>query len=100
MPEVSGETTDIQATLRFLEEMQAHLNGEVLAKLQLAQATLAGKQVDSETLAYLSRIRDQGTTMASLCEQGATHVSDYHGLMRQAVNSTPEAAETEWYRNH
>ena len=95
----SGETTNIQAARVFLTEISEHLNDEVNNAIALASATLAGKNIDSETLSILARLQEQGNAMAALCVEGVDHLDSHHGLMETAVNSTDEVADTDFYQH-
>ncbi|MFC4066768.1 hypothetical protein [Actinoplanes subglobosus] len=93
-----AETSNINAVRAFLNELSEHVVGDLLAKVQTAHATLAGKNIDEGTLGILSRIQQQGQVLARLCTDGVDHVDTYHGQMEQAVNNTAEVADTDFYR--
>ncbi len=94
----SAETTNIDAAKAFLTELGEHITDDVLAKIETAKATLAAKNIDSDTLGLLSRIQEQGQALAALCESSVEHIGDYHGQMADAVNNTEEVADLDFYQ--
>jgi hypothetical protein len=95
---VSAETANIDAARGFFTSLGEHLSGGLSARVYTARATLAGRRTDTATLAILDRISAHITAMAATCESGVGHLDAYHGSLEQAVNSTPEAADTDFYR--
>ncbi|SNY72915.1 hypothetical protein [Paractinoplanes atraurantiacus] len=94
----SAETANIDAARGFFTSLHAHLHDDLTARVSTARATLAGRRIDAATLATLDRIRTQISGMAATCAIGVEHLDAYHGNLEQAVNSTPEAADTDFYR--
>ncbi len=94
----TAETTTIDAARGFLTSLGEHLSSQLSARVSTARATLAGRRTDTATLAILDRISAHIAAMAATCESGAEHLDAYHGSMEQAVNATPEAADTDFYR--
>ncbi len=97
-PPVSAETANIDAARRFFTSLGEHLSSQLSARVSTARATLAGRRADTATLAILDRIRTHLAAMAATCDAGVEHLTTYHGSMEQAVNATPEAADTDFYR--
>jgi hypothetical protein len=95
---VSAETANIDAARGFFTSLGEHLSSQLSARVATARATLAGRRTDTATLATLDRISAHIAAMAATCESGAEHLDAYHGSLEQAVNATPEAADTDFYR--
>jgi hypothetical protein len=93
----SAETTSLAAAKTFLADLAAHL-GRLLGRIDTARATLARCGLDTDTLTHINKVRNQTDAMATTCTDGVTHLTDYHAQMEQAVNNTPEAADTDFYR--
>jgi hypothetical protein len=95
---VSGETANIDAAREFFTSLGEHLGTQLSARVDSARATLAARRADATTLATLDRIRTHLATMAATCANGVEHLDAYHGSLEHAVNATPEAADTNFYR--
>ncbi|MFC4066751.1 hypothetical protein [Actinoplanes subglobosus] len=97
MTVTSAETTNIEAARTFLTTLAAHLQ-HLRDLTGTNHATLAGRGLDATTLDRIDAIRGQLDTIAGTCASGAGHLTDHHAQMEQAVNNTPEAADTDFYR--
>ncbi|SNY72917.1 hypothetical protein [Paractinoplanes atraurantiacus] len=95
---VSAETANIDAAREFFTSLGEHLSGTLIARARTARATLAQRNADTSTLALFDRIATHLAAMAATCTSGVEHLDTYHGNLEQAVNSTPEAADTDFYR--
>ncbi|MFC4066750.1 hypothetical protein [Actinoplanes subglobosus] len=94
---VSAETTSLAATKAFLADLGAHL-ARLIGRIDTARAALAARGLDVDTLTRIDRVRAQTDAMAAFAAAGVEHLTDYHGQMEQAVNNTPEAADTDFYQ--
>ncbi|SNY72923.1 DUF5131 family protein [Paractinoplanes atraurantiacus] len=94
----SAETSNIDAARAFFTSLREHLADGLVAQVRTARATLAGRHADTTTLAVFDRISTQLAAMAATCGAGVEHLDAYHGHLEQAVNTTGEAADTDFYR--
>jgi hypothetical protein len=94
----AAETASIDAARAFLTSLGEHLQADLQAKVATARATLTGRRIDATTLGTLDRIHAHIAAMAATCSAGVEHLDTYHGTLEQAVNATPEAADTDFYR--
>ena len=95
---VSGETTTIGATRAYLGSLAGYVQTDILSQLELADATLRGAEMDSETLGHLAAASEHFAAAKAAIEQAMATLNSKHALMEEAVQSTPEAATRDYYR--
>lgn len=93
----TAETTSLAAAKMFLTDLGDHLR-QIISRIDTARATLANRGLDVDTLTRIDRVRAQTNALAALAATGVEHLTDYHAHMEQAVNHTPEAADTDFYQ--
>ncbi|SNY72913.1 ADP-ribosyltransferase [Paractinoplanes atraurantiacus] len=93
----TAQTANIDAARAFLASLGEHLSSQLSARVSTARATLAARHADTSTLTLFDRIHTHIASMAATCESGVEHLDAYHGNLEQAVNATPEAADTDFY---
>ena len=99
MTVTTGETTNIEATRTYLSELAGHVQSDILSQLELADSTLRANKIDQATLGELDGIREQFNQAVTAIGDLVTGINERHAAVEEAVNSTPEVADTDWYRN-
>lgn len=97
----SGEVTNIQATRTYLDELATHVDGEILANLELAQSVLSGHGLDKDVdfMGKFTTVGELFQSAASVLREIRAEHDSKHNLMEEAVNSTPDAADVDYYRH-
>lgn len=94
---VSGEVTTIGATRAYLSQLGSYVD-DILSQLELAQATLRGQELDSTTLGHMATAAEHFAAAKAALEQARAALDSQHSLMEEAVQSTPHAAQRDYYR--
>lgn len=95
---VSAETTTIGATRGYLTQLATYVQDSILSQLELAEATLRGAEMDAETLGHLAAVSEYFAAAKAGIESALATLNTKHALMEEAVQSTPDAATRDFYR--
>jgi hypothetical protein len=95
----TGEVTTIGNTRVFLDELATYTDTSVVPQLEIAANALANSKVDAETRGLVTSAQDLYTQAAGMLREAKAVLNAKHAAMEDAVNSTPEAAETDYYRS-
>jgi hypothetical protein len=94
----SGETTNIQSTRAYYEDLAAHVEKDILGQVELSTATLSLAEMnDPEVKAAVANVSEQ-FALARAAALEVPKALERHRLMEEAVRSTPGAAQTGFYK--
>lgn len=94
----TGEAPNIEAarqTLKAIAEEAEQAN----TAIDSLSASLASADMDSQTLQEVSEILEAADGLKTAADQAVAGMDSRHQVMEEAVNSTPHAAKTEFYRH-
>jgi hypothetical protein len=95
---LSGEAVNIAATRQTLQEIST-VAGEAVTTIDQLSAGLSSADMDPQTLDEVMEILESATTMQTAAERAVRGLDTRHAQMEEAVNSTPHAAATDFYRH-
>lgn len=94
----TGEAPNIEAARTALQALRTEAEQTVSRVDQLA-GSLQSANVDAQTLGEVAEVLDAADTMKAAAEKALSGLQSRHAVMEEAVNSTPHAANTDWYRH-
>lgn len=94
----TGEAPNIQAAREALTAIAEEAEQTNTAIDQLS-ASLSSADMDSDTLGEVSEILEAADNLKSAVDHALAGLDSRHQVMEEAVNSTPHAAKTEFYRH-
>src|SRR4051794_494301 len=92
------EVATIMQTRTFFAGLGPACDDDV-AQVELALATLAEFGLDEQTLDNFQTVQDDARRAAARCRATITVLDTRHGQLEEAVNATPDAARTDFYRD-
>jgi hypothetical protein len=95
----SGETTHINATRAFVNELDEHVKKEILPQLEKCAATLTARGMDPAVVAEFAAVRERFmSATAALTKALDTH-DHTQKLMEEGVNNTANPADVDYYKH-
>jgi hypothetical protein len=95
---VSGEANNIAQTREALDAIVKQAQGFTATVDQLASG-LATQDVDPDTIGEVMEIFEATNGLRSAAYKALAGLNQRHGAMEEAVNATPHAAKTEFYKH-
>ncbi|WP_163571183.1 hypothetical protein [Fodinicola feengrottensis] len=95
---VSGEANNIAQTREALDAIVKQAQGFTETVDQLA-AGLATQDVDPDTIGEVMEIFEATNGLRSAAYKALAGLNQRHGAMEEAVNATPHAAKTDFYKH-
>jgi hypothetical protein len=94
----SGEVTNIEDTRSTLASIAQSAQG-FESRVDTLSANLQSANMDSETLNEVMAILEAASATRTAAFKALSGMNQRHGAMEDAVNSTPQAAKTEFYKH-
>lgn len=95
---VTGEAPNIEAARNTFQELRKEAEQTVSRVDQLA-ASLQQAKLDPQTLGEVANVLEAADGLKASVERAYAGMNTRHSVMEEAVNSTPHAASTEWYKH-
>lgn len=93
-----GEAPTMDAALDVLQALRAVADRAGVRVDQLA-GSLRSADLDAQTLDDIAAVLDAADALKTAAAKALTGLQDRHGLLHEAVNTTPHTADTDWYRH-
>jgi outer membrane murein-binding lipoprotein Lpp len=97
MPDISGEVTNIEQTRQALNDIHAQAS-EFVSTVDALSASLQAADLDTQTLGEVADIVDAAQNVQATAGAAVQGLNARHGQLEEAVNATPHAAITDFYR--
>lgn len=94
----TGEAPNIQAAREALKAIAEEAE-QTNTAIDSLSASLASADMDSQTLQEVSEILEAADNLKAAADHALAGLDSRHQVMEEAVNSTPHAAKTEFYRH-
>lgn len=94
----TGEAPNIEAARTVMQALRTEAEQTVSRVDQLA-GSLQSANVDAQTLGEVAEVLDNADAMKAAADKALAGLQSRHAVMEEAVNSTPHAANTDWYRH-
>jgi hypothetical protein len=94
----TGEAVNIAAARAALDAIVSAAD-QAVATIDNLSASMHSVDVDVDTLSEVAAVLEAATAMQAAAAKARTGLDDRHAVMEEAVNATPHAAKTEFYRH-
>lgn len=98
MTSPNGEAVNI-ATVRETLQAIVQTAEQASSVIDNLSASLSGADIDPQTLGEVSEILDAAAALKAAATQALQGLDTRHAAMEEAVNATPHAAKTDFYRH-
>lgn len=97
MPDINGEVVNIEQTRQALRDIHEQAS-EFVTTVDALSASLQAADLDTQTLGEVAEIVDAAQNVQGRAEAAVKGLDARHGQVEEAINSTPHAANTDFYR--
>lgn len=94
----TGEAPNIEAARGALQALRAEAE-QTVARVDQLSASLQSADLDSQTLGEVAEVLEAADGLKTAADKVFNGMQSRHGVMEEAVNSTPHAAKTDWYKH-
>jgi len=94
----AGEAVNIAAARAALDAIVKAAD-QAVSTIDNLSASMHGADMDSDTLSEVAAVLEAATAMQAAASKARNGLDDRHAVMEEAVNATPHAAKTDFYRH-
>jgi len=94
----TGEAVNIAAARAALDAIVAAAN-QAVGAIDNLSASMHSADLDTDTLSEVATVLEAASAMQAAAAKARSGLDDRHAVMEEAVNTTPHAAKTDFYRH-
>lgn len=94
----TGEAPNIEAARGALQALRAEAE-QTVARVDQLSASLQSADLDPQTLGEVAEVLEAADGLKTAADKVFNGMQSRHGVMEEAVNSTPHSAKTDWYKH-
>jgi len=94
----TGEAVNIAAARAALDAI-VQAADQAVGTIDNLSASMQGADMDADTLGDVAAVLEAATAMHAAAAKARSGLDDRHAVMEEAVNTTPHAAKTDFYRH-